>query len=180
MGPRLFRRGNLYNTGNDAVSSWGFNGATSFQTWKCAAGDLRDDQANRLQWGHVFSDVEMTDIDGVDKTYNVASMGPRLFRRGNYAPETREGIRLRASMGPRLFRRGNLKTHPSSLPRNKASMGPRLFRRGNDFSRCIAWTWIACFNGATSFQTWKFRNRRSGCSRFPPCFNGATSFQTWK
>jgi len=36
-----------------------FNGATSFQTWKFLDGFLPVDQDTQLQWGHVFSDVEM-------------------------------------------------------------------------------------------------------------------------
>ena len=35
-----------------------------------------------LQWGHVFSDVEIRNNDKILATI-IASMGPRLFRRGN-------------------------------------------------------------------------------------------------
>ena len=37
----------------------------------------------KLQWGHVFSDVEMADAGFFDNAEDDASMGPRLFRRGN-------------------------------------------------------------------------------------------------
>ena len=36
-----------------------------------------------LQWGHVFSDVEMSGDSGLPLAIGPASMGPRLFRRGN-------------------------------------------------------------------------------------------------
>ena len=39
----------------------------------------------RLQWGHVFSDVEIRCVQGRGIEPERASMGPRLFRRGNGA-----------------------------------------------------------------------------------------------
>jgi len=83
MGPRLFRRG-------DKVPS----SSITTQT--------------RLQWGHVFSDVEMMSSKR-SLRYRIASMGPRLFRRGDEIVGIRPGEKLHASMGPRLFRRGDLK-----------------------------------------------------------------------
>ena len=85
----------------------------------------------------------------------VASMGPRLFRRGNHGlganwDYKKEGFngatpfqtwkqrvgflnrdRTEASMGPRLFRRGNAYCANVHEAFYIASMGPRLFRRGN-------------------------------------------------
>jgi len=82
MGPRLFRRGNNEPDQHNRNGSNSFNGATSFQTWKLGILDgyvwvqkasmgprlfrrgnagriTRIRQlARRLQWGHVFSDVE--------------------------------------------------------------------------------------------------------------------------
>ncbi len=40
-----------------------------------------------LQWGHVFSDVEINPLRKWNKLLCVASMGPRLFRRGNEADD---------------------------------------------------------------------------------------------
>ena len=60
-----------------------FNGATSFQTWKLAQETTKQTATAELQWGHVFSDVEMIDILGLATLTILASMGPRLFRRGN-------------------------------------------------------------------------------------------------
>jgi len=36
-----------------------------------------------LQWGHVFSDVETYKYPALEQSFKEASMGPRLFRRGN-------------------------------------------------------------------------------------------------
>ncbi len=86
-----------------------FNGATTFQPWKCG-------------FGHA-----------IGNTFKIASMGPRLFSRGNVSAVGNVPYNSdRASMGPRLFSRGNPFRHflPGSLTRS-ASMGPRLFSRGN-------------------------------------------------
>ena len=85
-----------------------FNGATSFQTWKSPPPRLQNREhcrssmgprlfrrGNRtggrqkfcffvfLQWGHVFSDVEITKPSQFFAVWTSSSMGPRLFRRGN-------------------------------------------------------------------------------------------------
>ena len=136
-----------------------FNGATPFQTWK-----------------YLFHDGKLRLVPG-------ASMGPRLFRRGNVVAlvEDLEGkIGKVASMGPRLFRRGNSEVWPwrnrardsfngatpfqtwkSLTPsirraRPSASMGPRLFRRGNFCHKAVSLQTARSFNGATPFQTWKW------------------------
>ena len=61
MGPRLFRRGN-----------------SSARQDNVAGGGL-------LQWGHAFSDVEIPHAGMLRRLErgDIASMGPRLFRRGN-------------------------------------------------------------------------------------------------
>jgi len=108
MGPRLFSRGNINEArilaqaraaklqwGHDfsAVeirpgshrrlhSRRGFNGATTFQPWKLVWSRQLDHRKN-------------------------ASMGPRLFSRGNRVQARRCWVFWRASMGPRLFSRGN-------------------------------------------------------------------------
>ena len=103
-------------------------------------------------------------------------MGPRLFcaeipggcdLRGSIHPHMRgdncnrhSGPRA-ASMGPRLFRRGNFDCFFHLSPFAHASMGPRLFRRGNRRSARSPPSSPRSFNGATSFQTWKFQKRFS-------------------
>jgi hypothetical protein len=64
-----------------------------------------------LQWGHVFSDVESVWQELFSITKRLASMGPRLFRRGKSKVMRAHRRNLVASMGPRLFRRGKNKTH---------------------------------------------------------------------
>ena len=83
MGPRLFRRGNLLRVSVSRSTAISFNGATSFQTWKSHSAGDRFKAARELQWGHVFSDVEISATQPTGSTANEASMGPRLFRRGN-------------------------------------------------------------------------------------------------
>ena len=65
---------------------------------------------------------------------------------------------LRASMGPRLFSRGNASNFFTSFwLQTNASMGPRLFSRGNSVTPSeTTYTFIG-FNGATTFQPWKSR-----------------------
>jgi len=132
MEPRFFKRGNLiievrmmrvnrtlqwshvfsnveivlvaYHRGIQYSS---FNGATFFQTWKCAncRADYRAPKAAsmeprffkrgnavrpvvyaarvELQWSHVFSNVEIMERGGDNTIANIASMEPRFFKRGN-------------------------------------------------------------------------------------------------
>ena len=155
MGPRLFRRGNDWWRDWEDRESGASMGPRLFRRGNLPTGEVLQERlfvasmgprlfrrgnssANRpspapgvLQWGHVFSDVEIPGDRPVVGPVPHASMGPRLFRRGNpffrnvnYFPEE-------ASMGPRLFRRGNpIRFSLRNLP-CFASMGPRLFRRGN-------------------------------------------------
>ena len=112
-----------------------FNGATTFQPWK-----LRVDVDNRrgpklLQWGHDFSAVEIEKHIAPLQLDAIASMGPRLFSRGNRRKLCICKTNEQASMGPRLFSRGNF-VGTNGVPQLKkyASMGPRLFSRGNAWS----------------------------------------------
>ncbi len=107
MGPRLFRRGNIsrFPPAQDRPPS--FNGASSFQTWKCLTKNKEGGEIMGLQWGHVFSDVEMKEAVTRSTARRSASMGPRLFRRGNSFRKHHDNVVREASMGPRLFRRGN-------------------------------------------------------------------------
>ncbi len=106
MGPRLFRRGNIKREAEVAAAA-------------------------ALQWGHVFSDVEIEQTGQMIIRQVPASMGPRLFRRGNSVLLPVAVWLWRASMGPRLFRRGNELYERHYSKYHYASMGPRLFRRGN-------------------------------------------------
>ena len=133
-----------------------FNGATSFQTWKletkkpsclviviASMGPRLFRRGNRiyvstsrrgrisLQWGHVFSDVEMT----------------------NYASPVNNGMTLQ--WGHVFSDVEMFVVPPENQGQTVASMGPRLFRRGNTPACLRSARSGSCFNGATSFQTWK-------------------------
>ena len=51
--------------------------------------------------------MEISEEEGIPDTLPEASMGPRLFRRGNDNMAEPSDNFVPASMGPRLFRRGN-------------------------------------------------------------------------
>ncbi len=179
MGPRLFRRGNRklrrsWKSGrrsfNGATSfqTWkpsaspntrqlprSFNGATSFQTWKHVLGWVAASRPPELQWGHVFSDVETFATADKARPFLWLQWGHVFSDVETPPPPEQETNKHTASMGPRLFRRGNLVKYVSLV------------------------FMIFCFNGATSFQTWKrtiINQKQPKSNRF----NGATSFQTWK
>ena len=64
----------------------GFNGATTFQPWKSERKRNLQDIGMKLQWGHDFSAVEMVVAEDASERLKFASMGPRLFSRGNISP----------------------------------------------------------------------------------------------
>ena len=152
-----------------------------FSAWKSGKGKLLGMQLVSLQWGHVFSDVEIGDVRKLLFKILVASMGPRLFRRGNRHFASLIGYKAHASMGPRLFRRGNdFRPYCSAIALIGLQWGHVFsdveITGSGTASRGTAWR----FNGATSFQTWKFLLVRNYPSGRVYRFNGATSFQTWK
>ncbi len=110
----------------------GFNGATPLQAWKPNPTIAIDTGPPRLQWGHASSSVEtrVSELKPGDRL--LASMGPRLFKRGNPAFPLLGDQLFRASMGPRLFKRGNGRSKARIRTAPAASMGPRLFKRGNN------------------------------------------------
>ena len=107
MGPRLFSRGNgLCGPVNEHAYrelQWGhdfsavemppsgyisgiescFNGATTFQPWKWHLTPYSSYLRHALQWGHDFSAVEISRENRRELARVYASMGPRLFSRGN-------------------------------------------------------------------------------------------------
>src|SRR6266705_20746 len=84
-----------------------------------------------LQWGHASSRVETRGLAGWCVCIPGASMGPRVFTRGNYLVEFDFRFNLRASMGPLVFTRGNVRVKLNRGQEKNASMGPRVFTRGN-------------------------------------------------
>ncbi len=137
MGPRLFSRGNQVQNSNRNQTSMGFNGAAAFQPRKLCEQCGSHLTRGPLQWGRGFSAAEMSYRELWTPFNPVASMGPRLFSRGNPARSARTGGGGYASMGPRLFSRGNSRGPGPGLLGVWASMGPRLFSRGNHLAEAI-------------------------------------------
>ena len=154
----------------------GFNGATSFRTWKraCRIARCRERGASMeprpfergngsqarqprwmtaLQWSHVLSNVETYVTSGTCSD-DVRFNGATSFRTWKLH-QVQLIIVSGASMEPRPFERGNADV-----------LGTATCKRS--------------FNGATSFQTWKPLAVTACDSCRIICFNGATSFQTWK
>ena len=199
MGPRLFSRGNRI------VAIWRnpeygcFNGAATLQSRK-SAGPRKGPEWIGLQRGRDSSVAEMMALQEHAGTKSIfASMGPRLFSRGNHSRLPRSnwcasmGPRLfsrgnrpfgrstgiaSASMGPRLFSRGNGRTAGASSPEASASMGPRLFSRGNARAELAVDCQIG-FNGAATLQSRKCERR--GDQLYDQLrFNGAATLQSRK
>ena len=180
MGPRLFRRGNM-------ILICSFGESPSWLQWGHAFSDVEIENGfdgllklDSLQWGHAFSDVEMMHFLMDDNPSLTASMGPRLFRRGNPELELSVASEAMLQWGHAFSDvEMNSSAGTESPSWTAASMGPRLFRRGN-FKRTTSNVRLSHrFNGATPFQTWKYTPRPS-LFRFMNSFNGATPFQTWK
>src|SRR6266508_5061622 len=105
MGPRLFSRGDVPVRARVSAPS-------------------------RLQWGHGFSAVETRPAAAPRRRpwcFNGATAFQPWRRRGVRAGAAGPG----ASMGPRLFSRGDLDDHAGEYLAAWASMGPRLFSRGD-------------------------------------------------
>jgi len=109
-----------------------------------------------LQWGHAFSGVETQGVLTDLLQQAVASMGPRLFRRGNF---------IYSLLSPPLYK--SLQWgHAFSGVETHEIEPLKPFRVG--------------FNGATPFQAWKHILQDVGWLRSKWRFNGATPFQAWK
>ncbi len=129
MGPRLFRRGNIFVR-------------------------LMTHSPARLQWGHVFSDVEI------------------------FADLREKGIKTKLQWG-HVFSDVEICKRVAFKPHQNGFNGATSFQTWKSRTMGRGTRANSSFNGATSFQTWKsLPQHRSSCRL--PCFNGATSFQTWK
>ena len=154
MGPRLFRRGNpslLFSFSYSPVLQWGH----VFSDVEMFMDPVPRLFQERLQWGHVFSDVEISACIARMMSASMLQWGHVFSDVEIFLSSCALLGRSPASMGPRLFRRGNDDVSIYGGPRAPASMGPRLFRRGNRRINQMSNVERGCFNGATSFQTWK-------------------------
>ncbi len=183
MGPRLFSRGNAIGSEDIGRRSAGLQWGRGFSAAEIIRCTPSSSLPRWLQWGRGFSAAEIAEIDAETVRKKGASMGPRLFSRGNRPSGTlhcaastpsfngaaafqprKSGRRASAlchapiaSMGPRLFSRGNAAQADYAHVADGASMGPRLFSRGNAaISRGRRRDRDRSFNGAAAFQPRKF------------------------
>jgi len=85
-----------------------FNGATSFQTWRRGVEHAPGVEcARELQWGHVFSDVETTVLRTRRWRQEWLQWGHVFSDVETGGAALADAPGERASMGPRLFRRGD-------------------------------------------------------------------------
>jgi len=91
-------------------------------------------------------------------------------------------IELVASMGPRLFRRGNsLIICGDRQPEHKLQWGHAFSGVETEIVACPYREMSGGFNGATPFQAWKLNEiKREMDDVWGFSFNGATPFQAWK
>ena len=192
-----------HRLGNMRRSQLRFNSATTFQPWKQPSRLLVRFACWSLQFGHDLSAVETTgtvsattpvnqlqfghDLSAMEtplKHFNllrvcVASIRPRPFSRGNFAP-----------CGPKRITLWNFNSATTFQPwkqsgRLAAVLPHRRFNSATTFqpwkllNSSYSVRWYGRFNSATTFQPWK-RWRTEHRGRFPRRFNSATTFQPWK
>ena len=155
MGPQLYRCGNPYSNSLGAeipicfngaatlslrklgpaclpnVSLLGFNGAATLSLRKPNAPGLGYCIQSLLQWGRNFIVAETCSVGKRLVAGIAASMGPQLYRCGNWFCPCGAVNLNSASMGPQLYRCGNQDRKDVRAGHNLASMGPQLYRCGN-------------------------------------------------
>ena len=138
-------------------------------------------QSALLQWGRdFFMSREMPFRPTARPSGRSASMGPRLFSRGNGRIVTAKRWRMNALMGPRLFSRGNPpKRDAGSNSPTSALMGPRLFSRGNVWTGCHDNNGYGASMGPRLFSRGNANRLAHGCLHLGR-FNGAATLQSRK
>ena len=164
MGPRLFSRGEIVIDERGIILDelqWG----RGFSAAERYSGIRTVRTCSKLQWGRGFSAAESPTGMFSAHLCGMASMGPRLFSRGegmvrrNRSPRRVcfngaaafqprrvraylvDGLRRLASMGPRLFSRGEADFLNGLTQVVRASMGPRLFSRG-EYHGAVQHAWV--------------------------------------
>ena len=84
MGPRLFSRGNLHVAKDEAPAENGLQWGRGFSAAETVAFSRHRIRPDWLQWGRGFSAAETSWLPTLWKKPPRASMGPRLFSRGNF------------------------------------------------------------------------------------------------
>ena len=179
MGPRLFSRGNAAAIQARRSASESFNGAATFQPRKSGRRLANSVHSIQLQWGRDFSAAEIRSAGHSRRRPCPASMGPRLFSRGNSAASTKTPNAGMASMGPRLFSRGNLAGPRRGAPPGTGFNGAATFQPRKCRGPARAAAVGPGFNGAATFQPRKLQASRDLRLRLGG-FNGAATFQPRK
>src|SRR6266705_1311779 len=109
-----------------------------------------------------------------------ASLGPRVFTRGNETVIAYYGgAGARFSGATRLHAWKRETEAELTRLRNEASRGPRVCTRGNRKHAGDLFHSGSGFNGATRLHAWKLQNTSAFFLR-ASCFNGATRLHAWK
>jgi len=89
----------------------------------------------------------------------LASMEPRLLRRGNTSPPAPQEVAGALQWSHAFSDVETRAVHALQHVGELASMEPRLLRRGNGIRTADVTKLAECFNGATPSQTWKPRSQ---------------------
>ena len=152
MGPQLYRCGNAAPFPCPRRSSARFNGAATLSLRKRNQFMISLVRKDLLQWGRNFIVAETSQRDRQPARNTLASMGPQLYRCGNYRTGFQPHAIHRASMGPQLYRCGNVDVLLVLLRDCRASMGPQLYRCGNMPSGASIGRGCSRFNGAATLS----------------------------
>ena len=155
MGPRLFRRGNRFQNVNSSVSPCSFNGATSFQTWKWQTWGGRWLSSAALQWGHVFSDVEMVGVGVPLSSVMLLQWGHVFSDVEITTPSAPATPSTSGFNGATSFQTWKSVSAVAALAEANVLQWGHVFSDVEMFLETISYHDNSCFNGATSFQTWK-------------------------
>ena len=203
MGPRVFARGDEVSAsvksanyarfnGATRVRAWrlsvctecftritSFNGATRVRAWRSFCPGLSFGYLLTLQWGHACSRVEICRIERMYGTADQASMGPRVFARGDLCSNCNTGIGLLASMGPRVFARGDQLSFFIARRREMSFNGATRVRAWRSGTAALPASAILVLQWGHACSRVEIPRRLSSCSESPR-FNGATRVRAWR
>ena len=167
MGPQLYRCGNLLRATDWNVAyvalQWGRNFVVAEMGrpgGRSAYGVSRFNEAATLslrKWDRWQCGQGGT---------AAASMGPQLYRCGNYPQELHVVLVYLASMGPQLYRCGNSAPPSTHIVTHLASMGPQLYRCGNKEDCFTASLDVLASMGPATLS---LRKRVHACLHVVPC-----------
>ena len=178
MGPRIFIRGNLHELPAAHRARPASMGPRIFIRGNCPL-QLGTIDRCMLQWGRGSSSAETSSHRSRTRRragFNgAADLHPRKLRRAADPC----ALPWHASMGPRIFIRGNVGAAFLRGVQGRASMGPRIFIRGNPFTGGVQnpLALLQWGRGSSSAET-RARTRSPGNSA--RCFNGAADLHPRK